>query len=345
MLNPTFQTGPVPLSPSTRQPGFIRHGKTYLEAAQTQALESGPKATTDSCVSMAAPAVCSRLDAVSDGKPGYPSRETLQKAMANGSVTSKWDMVTSYAIDKLNAVLAENYDNAEAPKSLTFEVPLGFPALGIAANKFTVTLSLDRPTLQFHPEDGRQNGCELTIPITGGTIDGPVSPLLPQREIPPNSYAIKITAPLASIAGSDKTITDQGEVVNFNGDDNDEHKIFFNITKDDRTTCAIVTREGAVPQTDSPFGERNQNAVADALRTYFTETVSGISYELGSIRQSKQQNGGRLLQPERFVLVTQTSGNDAVLSVYMKVAGSENPAGDAHPSFQAGAAHVARSAR
>lgn len=313
--------------------------KTYLDAAKSALVKSARMPVAGGATQpMAAPTSQIRLgDTANVPKQGFHTKAELEAAMSKGSATCKWDVVTSYSLEKLNSILAQSHDAGKSPKKVCFDLAVGAPALGIPERNHHVTLDLGYPTLQFQA-DSKPASCELSIPISSGSIECNADETLSQM-VSPNAYTIKITAPLASVSGKHGKVSEQGEIITVNEYDSD-HKIFLDFSRDDRTTFKVVSQSGETLPADDVFGHENQRLLADALRHHFTDTCDDILYELGSISQYKGAKGDMLLRPEQFVLVTQSDGEDAVLSVYINVSGTDNPSGEDHPSFKPGGSAI-----
>lgn len=256
---------------------------------------------------------------------GYPSLDVLLAAMRGTSCTNEWDVVTSYAADRLNQVLRAQYDAKKLVEHITIATSGIDPITGDGF-PLTVTLSLGAPLLQFIA--GESGKCVLTMPVQASTYTIAQKPPQP---IPADVYDIVATLPIAAINGDTGKVSQAGDVITFSDGAPHQCHVIMHFKSTVDTTYVIKARDGQTRPTDDIL----KLYVVPKLESWFSDNVKEIDYALTSLSNQTPQ-GDVVLQPRSFVFASAGEGGTGVLSLYIQTVGSGNPPGNPHPSFQPG---------
>jgi hypothetical protein len=260
-----------------------------------------------------------------DAAEGLPALADLVSAMTAVPSTNGWDVVCSYTTDQLNAFLSAQYDADALQKLVTIQTTSADPLTG---EPFTIAYRLlfAAPSLSFIA--GVRGVAAVDMPILdGSTYTVSASGTPPKTTlIPGGQYVLKATVPLAAISG-DGTVSEAGNVITFTQGDVTSHRIVLHFANEKGTTFEMS------PSPDSSQSTPLDVLLMPLLLNYFQTQVSELDYSLAGIT-NQAASGSDTITPVSFVFTSATFGGDGVLSLYIQVAESQQPPGDANPSFQ-----------
>lgn len=256
-----------------------------------------------------------------------PTYDELVLQMGGGtSSTNGWDIVCSYGVDALNAVLADSHLN----NTLVTEFSVSATHTSVLSKqKVTVDfdIKLAAPTLQFVA--GLSGMCCLTMPILSATYKTSEVPgvILEQGSLP-DGYSIVATVPLAATFG-DSTVAPvtQGNVITFDTAATASMIIHFKAGSGTGTTFSV---KGPVPSPENY--DLIETYLTPELENYFASQVNEIDYCLTALTNKPKSDNDIVISPASFIFASDTD----TLNLYIQTSNSKNPQGDLNPSFQPG---------
>ncbi|CAN9253401.1 unnamed protein product [Alternaria alternata] len=284
------------------------------------------------------------MNATPDG--GLPSKAALLSAMSGVNSTSNWDVLVSYSVTQLNALLPSLWKK-DGKTFTNVTMNFDYETLGL---RMAGNFDIGAPTLQFITGESSQS--QLTMSLQGSirkdtlvtdddtgavtvTEGGPKD----TTSIPPGLYQIIALVPLASMDGnaldsnSGKAYPSSQRVV-FGDLNTKSCKIIFHFkSENSKYTVQKIPGVGDHKKVDQLMSD-----FSTAIQNYFlrSDKINSLDYALASVQQTVNHvDEGRVLHPESFIFRTQGSA-PGVLCVYIKTNGSGNDTGFADPHFQPG---------
>ena len=270
------------------------------------------------------------------------SKKDLLEKMKGQPSTNRWDVVCSYTIKKINALLSDKYEQG----GLVNEIPMKTEWSDIFGTQFALegTMHLACPNLSFTGDD--QNKCLLSMPIGANfTVSqtfnsGHVETI--EQDIPMGDYFLDCAVPLASLTGAvvdgefvPEKLEDQ-KVIVFEEDKEMNSHVVLNFENSLNTIWKIVRNEekqGGLTILDDLIA---RTTIEQAVANYFKENVGLIQYALAGLNNRVDTDAKNILKPKSFVFAVQGAEENGTLSLYIQTANSGNSPGNATPKFQPG---------
>lgn len=263
-----------------------------------------------------------------------PSTQDLISSMAEGPSTNRWDIVCSYSLEQLNAMLQANYgkENSGIVKEVKLSTIRNNP---LGDEKFTISYDIlfDAPSLEFIA--GINGMCNLKMKIASGTytvtpegsINGKTTP------IPQGKYTIIGAFPLVAVYGNNEKKAESGTVIVFSSNQSDRANITLHFSNTTATKWSVDPAPG--PQDQDIL----ETYFLPVLEQYFRDQVQEIDYVLASLKSQQcfnSSSGPIVIEPYSFVFVTAGDQTNGILSLYIQTVNSGNEQGNLAPSFQPG---------
>ncbi|KZT19027.1 hypothetical protein NEOLEDRAFT_1183729 [Neolentinus lepideus HHB14362 ss-1] len=270
------------------------------------------------------------------GLGSYPTLDELVSGMNSYESTDGWDVVVSYSLDKLDALLKTLWKNdPKFSQSFVFttEVP-GWDDDDTYYIDWTV--KLESPSLQFT----QKGNATLVMPISGSSVKRKNGKTKPGDDVPAG-YSLHLTTPLLAVKASEEgKITkeaDKGVVLGFDNDPKAKlHIVFkFAVKGWDDAICTIDW-DGSGTEPATNFKDKG---VKDKIVDYLHSNLSAVKYALAVVTPAQMQDTVQLTPVTMtFTVVTQPTANEgdggpSCLSVYMRTKGGYQD-GHAHPVFR-----------
>ncbi|KAI1480717.1 hypothetical protein F4774DRAFT_376958, partial [Daldinia eschscholtzii] len=256
-----------------------------------------------------------------------PSLDELTEGMKGSGKTEKWDVVVSYSVDKLNAVLQKLWKSDSASKKINFSKEREGFKHAKYWTEFDITLAA--PTLSFTPS---KNAC-LKMDISGTYHDKTDTETGEDEDIP-SGYYLEATVPLICVSADGDKIgksEEMGGVLAFNPNKANEHLhvVFnFDFTKD-TTAVFDVKKKDAALDGDTFAG------TIDYFKSWIKSNWKTIQYSLAEVTPT-QEDGSQVLTPEHVAFTVYPTSKDSsgCLSLYIKTKDSGNQDGEATTVFR-----------
>ncbi|PGH18962.1 hypothetical protein AJ80_04289 [Polytolypa hystricis UAMH7299] len=240
-----------------------------------------------------------------------PSLDELVSGMKNAPKTEKWDVVVSYSVAELNAVLQKLWTaNRTTCKLDKFSAKREGPGHSVYYTDFNITLGA--PTLTFTLT---QEAC-LKMKITGTCQDRDDNKTYTEEAIP-SGYYFHVTLPLAGVK-ADGNVTEkpvsQGNVIIFDQSKATETiRVVFSFDRVENASSYEVTRESS--ETGEDLFQNAKASLAAALQKKFPT----LKYALAEVAQTPV-DGATFLTPEHvyFTIYPTKDKNQGCLSLYIK---------------------------
>ncbi|KAL8750394.1 MAG: hypothetical protein Q9184_006439 [Pyrenodesmia sp. 2 TL-2023] len=266
--------------------------------------------------------------------------------MNGKSATCNWDVVVSYRVGKLNAVLRNMWNRGHYSQAEVDDV------MDVSKKKRTkYRLKVNSPTLQF-VKDGA--AALLTMGIEGDAYSYGADQTFDEK-MPVTAtfyrgqYTLQVEVPIATIPAE---IVESGDVEKFKEAAKVDHHCVF-ADQDYKKGHNIVFHFQAIPaeswkivSTDAkgninPKIDATLAAAAAVLQRWFLRTVKLVDYTIAKIVNEKSvDDPDSVLQPLSFVLSAQGQGDSASLSIFMQTKGSTYGPGDRKPRFSVAASPI-----
>ncbi|KAK6955886.1 hypothetical protein Daesc_003532 [Daldinia eschscholtzii] len=256
-----------------------------------------------------------------------PSLDELAEGMKGSGKTEKWDVVVSYSIAKLNAVLQKLWKSDSASKKVKFSKEREGPGHTKFWTDFNVTLAT--PTLSFTLT---KNAC-LKMDLSGTYHDRTDSQTYKDEDIP-SGYYFEATVPIICVSADGNKIGKSEEmdgVLAFDPNKANEHLhvVFsFDSTKDTTAVFDVKKKDGA---TDNDAFVHT----SEYFENWIKSNWNTIQYSLAEVTPT-QEDGTQVLTPEHvaFTVYPTRDRSSGCLSLYIKTKGSGNQDGEATTVFR-----------
>jgi hypothetical protein len=128
------------------------------------------------------------------------AKKKLYEVLVGHDSTDQWDVVVSYAEEKLNDLLRERWDQSRTFIDMPLDVVYEFiPSLKVTLH---FKIHLGSPSLQFASGTGKAH---LTMPLTGSyEVSGVPENHEEILHIPDGAYALEVRVPLAGVSGNEE---------------------------------------------------------------------------------------------------------------------------------------------
>jgi hypothetical protein len=260
-----------------------------------------------------------------------PDVATLLSMMGKGPSTSQWDIVCSYSLDQLNAMLARVYDSQSkgVARELTLQTPPRPDPLTGQQFFISYDITLGPPRLEFMA--GINGQCLLTMPLLKGryTITPVGGSAGAPNLIPENKYSVLVQVPLICIYGDAQDKAESGSVIAFPQGNVSQAHITLHIKTTQTTSWSITPLPGSNPDVLETY-------FLPVLHQYFQNNIRDIDYALAGLTNELPVGNDIVIKPQSFAFVTAGEGDSGVLSLYIQTANSNNAPGQFNPSFRPG---------
>lgn len=257
--------------------------------------------------------------------------QDLVKDMNGKPSTNQWDIVCSYTVSQLNKFLQAHYDAGKLAKEIKLSTERQDPLTG---DNFTISYDIKfaSPVLSFI--SGRSEFATLTMPINNGSSYSiiPQGATQPTKTvlIPGDKYSVKAVVPLAAISGDTGEIVEQGKVIEFSDGKVHDNYVIVHFKNEKGTSYEIV------PLPDPKDKDPLVTYFLPVLAQYFLTEINEVDYALSTVNNTSPDSGLSIFTPKSFVFASMGNGDDGALSLYIQTVESNNPPGNASPSFQPG---------
>lgn len=237
--------------------------------------------------------------------------------------TNEWDIVCSYSIDALNAVLSSAHQSNKIVTSIQLSVTHKDIAPPHSLYVTNYNLNIGAPSLEFAPGSG--GSAILTMPILSSSnlqITDSQGALLETDNIPAG-YSLVANVPLASITGNNTVTSGSGVIVL---DPSNTTNIVLHFS-------SALTNFSISPTPDQSTSVGNALCNSDlfaGITEYFRTKVNDIDYCLAQLSASANNPSGITIRPSSFVFATQQN----ILSLFVQTTNSGNGPGNPNPAFQ-----------
>ncbi|KAF3904381.1 hypothetical protein ABW21_db0201074 [Orbilia brochopaga] len=256
-----------------------------------------------------------------------PSLTELTEGMKDLGRTEKWDVVVSYSLTELNAVLQKLWKSDSATQKAHFSVEREGPGHSKYWTDFDITLAA--PTLSFTPS----KSASLKMNLSGKYHDYTEDKTYPDDTIP-TGYYFEANLPIICVSVDQDKIgksTGMGGILDFDTSKPDEklHVVFsFDSTKDPSAVFDIK-RQADADQKDTTFV-----GTAPYLTKWIKDHWKTIKYSLAAIAPTPV-DGARFLTPQHvaFTVYTTSDSSKGCLSLYIRTKDSGYADGYATPVF------------
>jgi hypothetical protein len=248
----------------------------------------------------------------------------LVTAMQAGPATDGWDVVCSYTIDALNAVLAKAH--ADSSHAAELDLPRIDSEDPLSGEKFSVDfkIKLAPPELLFL--EGVDGSCDLRMVLES------VDYSLYDKDGHPTrigsfdqGYAIHAEVPLVSITGDASapgSVAQAGQIITW--------------TEGGPTTSHVTLQfltgpgQGVIWSLENPPSSKDRiftPLLMQVLKDYFADNVKALDYAMAGVSAAPVSGSGTLLTPESFVF----GCSGGVLNLFVQTKESGNPPGTTNP--------------
>ena len=265
----------------------------------------------------------------------FSSLSDLVSSMNGKPSTNQWDIVCSYTVAQLNQFLQAQYEVGKLAKEVHLSTEREDPLMG---TDFTISYNIQFASPQLGFISGRSGFATLEMPIKDGSSYSvtPKGADKPTRtvSIPGGKYSVKAVVPLAAIRGDTGEIKEQGNIIEFSDGGSHDNHVIIHFKNEKGTSYEIV------PKSDPQDKDTLETYFLPVLSQYFQTEINEIDYALSTVNNSQPPSGLSVFTPKSFAFASMGDGDSGVLSLYIQTSESNNPPGNASPSFQPGDSQV-----
>ena len=265
----------------------------------------------------------------------FVSLSDLVSSMNGKPSTNQWDIVCSYTVAQLNQFLQTQYDAGKLAKEVHLSTERQDPLMG---TDFTISYDIQFASPKLGFISGRSGFATLTMLIKDGssysvTLKGATTPTK-TVSIPGGKYSVKAVVPLAAIRGDTGEIKEQGNIIEFSDCGSHDNHVIIHFKNEKGTSYEIV------PEPDPQDKDTLVTYFLPVLKQYFQTEINEIDYAVSTVNNSQPTSGLSVFTPKSFAFASIGDDHSGVLSLYIQTSESNNPPGNASPSFQPGDSQV-----